>query len=165
MVVVDGMERIGWRGAVVTIHIAAAAAAAMEAREAVTAVAGRGILGDRYHQGEGFYSYHPGPLREISLIEEETLEALARDHELAVAPGATRRNIVTRGVPLNHLVGREFRVGEAVLRGVKLCEPCKHLVDVTGQRGLLPNLIHRGGLHAEIVAGGEIRVGDVVHER
>ena len=154
--------RAGWRGEVVTIHVAATASAPMEARESVTAVAGRGIVGDRYFAGEGFYSYHPGPLREISLIEEETLEALERDHELTVAAGATRRNIVTRGVPLNHLVGREFRVGGALLRGVKLCEPCKHLVDVTGQRSLLPNLIHRGGLHAEIVADGAIRVGDLV---
>lgn len=155
-------SRIGWRGEVVTIHLAVTAGAPMEARETVTAVAGRGIVGDRYLAGEGFYSGLPGPVREISLIEEETLEALARDHELAVAPGATRRNIVTRGVPLNHLVGREFRVGGAVLRGVKLCEPCAHLVDVTGQRSLLPNLIHRGGLHAEIVADGEIEVGDLV---
>ena len=154
--------RLGWRGEVVSIHVAATAGAPMEAREAVTAVAGRGIAGNRYFAGEGFYSYYPGPLREISLIEEETLEALERDHELRVAPGVTRRNIVTRGVPLNHLVGREFWVGGALLRGVKLCEPCKHLVDVTGQRSLLPNLIHRGGLHAEIVADGEIRVGDTV---
>jgi MOSC domain-containing protein YiiM len=154
--------RTGWRGEVVTIHIAAAAGAPMEERAVVTAVAGRGIIGDRYFAGEGFYSYYPGPLREISLIEEETLEALARDHDLTVALGATRRNIVTRGVPLNHLVGREFRVGGALLRGVKLCEPCKHLVEVTGQRSLLPSLIHRGGLHAEIVADGEIQVGDPV---
>ncbi|MBA3415117.1 MAG: MOSC domain-containing protein [Chloroflexia bacterium] len=145
-----------------SIHVAAATGAAMEPRERVTAEAGRGIAGDRYHAGAGFYSYHRGPLREISLIEAETLEALARDHELVVAPGATRRNIVTRGVPLNHLVDREFRAGGAILRGVKLCEPCKHLVDVTGQRGLLPNLIHRGGLHAQIVADNEIRVGDPV---
>ncbi len=68
------------------------------------------------------------------LIEEETIEALRRDPNLELAPGETRRNVVTRGVPLNHLVGREFRVSEAVLRGVELCEPCEHLVDVTGKR-------------------------------
>ena len=70
----------------------------------------------------------------------------------------------TRGVPLNHLVGREFRVGGATLRGVELCEPCKHVVDVTGIKSLLPTLIHRGGLHAQILSGGMIRAGDIVEQ-
>ncbi len=86
-------------------------------------MAGRGLEGDRYYEEEGFYSDHPGPIREVSLIEEETIQALRRDQNLVLAPGATRRSILTRGVPLNHLVGREFRVGEATLRGVELCEP------------------------------------------
>ena len=128
------------------------------------AVAGRGLEGDRYHDGTGFYSDHPGPIREVSLIEEETMEALRRDHNLALAPGVTRRNILTRGVPLNHLVGREFRVGGATFRGVELCEPCKHLVEVTGINSILPTLIHRGGLHAQVLIGGLIRVGDVIEE-
>jgi MOSC domain-containing protein YiiM len=128
------------------------------------AVAGRGLEGDRYYEGAGFYSDDPGPIREVSLIEEETIEALRRDHNLALAAGVTRRNITTRGVPLNHLVGREFRVGEATLRGVELCEPCKHLVDVTGVRSLLPALVHRGGLHAQILSSGEINVGDAIEE-
>jgi MOSC domain-containing protein YiiM len=89
---------------------------------------------------------------------------LRRDHNLELAPGITRRNYLSRGVPLNHLVGREFRVGGATLRGVELCEPCKHLVEVTGIKSLLPTLIHRGGLHAQILSGGPIRVGDVVEE-
>ena len=63
---------------------------------------------------------------------------------------------------MNHLVGREFRVGEATLRGVELCEPCKHLVGVTGMRSLLPTLVHRGGLHAQILSGGLIRAGDAI---
>lgn len=126
------------------------------------AVAGRGLEGDRYYEEEGFYSDHPGPIREVSLIEEETIQALRRDHNLVLVPGATRRNILTRGVPLNHLVGREFRVGEATLRGAELCEPCKHLVDVTGMESLLPTLVHRGGLHAQILSGGLIRAGDAI---
>ncbi len=137
----------------------------MEERDVVQAVAGKGLIGDRYFNEVGFYSGTPGPLREISLIEEETLEALARDHEMVVVPGETRRNIVTRGVPLNHLVGREFLVGSTVIRGVKLCEPCAHLVAVTGKRGYLLNLIHRGGLHAEIIGDGEIRPGDAIVPR
>jgi MOSC domain-containing protein YiiM len=153
-----------WRGTVVSIHIAREAGGPMVGIDPARAVAGRGLEGDRYHDGTGFYSGHPGPIREVSLIEEETIEALRRDHNLALAPGVTRRNILTRGVPLNHLVGREFRVGGATLRGVELCEPCQHIVDVTGMRSLLPTLIHRGGLHAQVLGEGLIRPGDVVEE-
>jgi MOSC domain-containing protein YiiM len=153
-----------WRGTVVSIHIAREAGGPMVGIDPARAVAGRGLEGDRYHDGTGFYSDHPGPIREVSLIEEETIEALRRDHNLALAPGVTRRNILTRGVPLNHLVGREFRVGGATMRGVELCEPCKHVVDVTGKKGLLATLIHRGGLHAQILSGGLIRAGDVIEE-
>jgi MOSC domain-containing protein YiiM len=153
-----------WRGTVVSIHIAREAGGPMVGIDPARAVAGRGLEGDRYHDGTGFYSGHPGPIREVSLIEEETIEALRRDHNLILAPGTTRRNILARGVPLNHLVGREFRVGGATLRGVELCEPCKHVVGVTGIKGLLATLIHRGGLHAQILSGGLIRAGDVIEE-
>jgi MOSC domain-containing protein YiiM len=151
-----------WKGAVVSIHIARAAGEPMIEIDPALAVAGRGLEGDRYYLGKGFYSDHPRPLREVSLIEEETIQALRRDHNLVLAPGVTRRNFMTRGVPLNHLVGREFRVGEATLRGVELCEPCKHVADVAGIKGLLPTLVHRGGLHAQVLSRGPIRVGAVI---
>lgn len=80
-----------------------------------------------------------------------------RDHHLELEPG------VTRGVPPNHLVGRDFQVGEAIVRGVKLCEPCGHGVDVSGINGFLPNLIHRGGLYAAIVRDGMVQVGEPVN--
>jgi MOSC domain-containing protein YiiM len=153
-----------YRGSVVSIHVARCAGEPMIGVDHTRAVAGRGLEGDRYYEAAGFYSDDPGPIREVSLIEEETIEALRRDHNLALAAGVTRRNITTRGVPLNHLLGREFRVGEATLRGVELCEPCKHLVDVTGVRSLLPALVHRGGLHAQILSSGEINVGDAIEE-
>jgi MOSC domain-containing protein YiiM len=149
---------------VVSVHITGAACAPMCKVDEARAVAGRGLEGDRYHDGKGFYSNRPGPMREVTLIEEETIEALKRDHDLILDPGETRRNIMTRGAPLNHLVGREFRVGDATLRGVKLGEPCKHLVDVSGKRTLLPTLVHRGGLHAQILDSGVIRAGDQVEE-
>jgi len=151
-----------WYGSVVSIHIAPTVGAPMAPLDHVRAIAGKGLEGDRYFTGEGFYSWFAGPLREVSLIEEEVLERVRRDSKLDLAPGITRRNVVTRGVPLGHLIGREFRVGEAILRGVEICEPCKHLIDVTGIRGILAPLIHRGGLHAEVVASGIVRVGDTV---
>ena len=149
-----------WPGTVAELYIANAAGEPMQARVEATAIAGRGLAGDRYADGAGFYSWFAGPLREASLIEAEVLEALRRDHNLELPPGAYRRNIVTRGVPLGHLIGREFRVGEAVLRGVEISEPCAHLVEVTGITGVLSPLIHRGGLHAAVVGGGAVKIGD-----
>ena len=149
-----------WQGAVAEIYVASAAGEPMQSLVETTAVAGRGLAGDRYAEGAGFCSWFAGPLREVSLIEEEVLETPRRDHALALPPGAHRRNIVTRGVPLGRLIGREFRVGKAVLRGVEISEPRQHLVEVTGIKGVLSPLIHRGGLHAEVIAGGMIRIGD-----
>jgi MOSC domain-containing protein YiiM len=150
-----------WRGTVVAIYIGAAAAESLVSVEEARAVAGRGLEGDRYFEGVGTWSRFPEPGRQISLIEIETLEALERDHRISLGLGDSRRNIVTQGVPLNHLVGHEFKVGTAVLRGFKLCEPCSHLASLTAPN-VLPALIHRGGLRAEILIGGLIRIGDSV---
>ena len=142
-----------------SIHINTRKAAPLEAVEVVEAIAGRGLSGDRRAADAARSAKQPG--RQVTLIEAEAIEALSRDYEVSLAPGASRRNIVTRGVYLNHLVGREFHVGAALLRGVKLCEPCGHLARLTAlvvRRGL----VHRGGLNAEILRGGVIRVGDAI---
>lgn len=148
-------------GRVVSIHIAIAAAAPMMGVESVLAVAGKGLEGDRYHRQTGTFSDSQKPDREVTLIEAEVLEALAHETGIALAPGASRRNITTRGVALNDLVGKEFSVGAATLRGLRLCEPCAHLERLT-QVGVLKGLVHRGGLRAQILAGGAIQVGDAV---
>jgi MOSC domain-containing protein YiiM len=150
-----------WHGEVVSIHITPKAEGPMQSVKVVRAIAGKGLEGDRYFRASGTYSDRPGPGREVTLIESEAIEAMARDNELAIAPGEARRNIVTRGAPLNHLVGQEFLVGGVRLRGIRLCEPCSHLEGLT-RRGVLAGLIHRGGLRAQILAGGEIRVGDPI---
>lgn len=133
-------------------------------REAHT-VPGRGIEGDRYHLGTGHFSEHHGPSYEITLIELETINALKEEFpELAsFTPGEARRNIVTSSVPLNHLVHREFRVGAVLLRGIRLCEPCLHIAQLT-HHNVLTGLIHRGGLRAQILTDGMIRVGDEIEE-
>ena len=142
----------------------------MESVHEVRAVPGRGLEGDRYFGGRGSYSgkaSHGG--REITLIEVESVEALFRgvvnaDGQtlgIKLSPAETRRNIATSGVPLNHLVDQEFWVGEVLMRGTRLCEPCRHLEDLT-QKGVLSGLIHRGGLRARILTEGTIRVGDVI---
>lgn len=124
-------------------------------------VAGKGLAGDRYYEGSGTYSTLPGSGREVTLIESEALEALNRDYGVDIDGAQARRNIVTRAVALNHLVGREFIVGEARLYGTRLCDPCAHLESLS-VRGALRGLVHRGGLRAEVVSGGMIRVGDPV---
>jgi MOSC domain-containing protein YiiM len=150
-----------FQGHVAFIYIAAQAGAAMELREEVMAVARRGIEGDRYFLGAGYWSKSAGGGRDITLIEIEAVEALNREKAIVLDPGAARRNLVTRGVPLNHLVGREFQVGSVRLFGTRLCNPCSYLEELT-QKGVLAGLIHRGGLRADIVAGGTLRVGNVI---
>jgi len=145
----------------VSIHIAAKAEAPTRAVPEVRAVPGKGLEGDRYFNSSGTYSDRPGPAREITLIESEAIDAMARDNKLTIHAGDARRNVVTRGVPLNHLVGREFTVGGVRLRGIRLCEPCSHLEGLT-RKGVLSGLVHRGGLRAEIVTEGVIHVGDPI---
>lgn len=127
----------------------------------VRAVAGKGLEGDRHFQNPDKPSRKRGPDREVTLIEAEALEALQRDYDVTLAPAETRRNIVTAGVALNHLVGREFSVGAVMLRGIRLCEPCGHLEKLT-RSGIQNGLRHRGGLRAQIVNDGIICVGDAI---
>lgn len=148
-------------GSVVSIHIAAAGGAPVQSVRRVQAAAGKGLEGDRYFNQSGTYSNDPGSGKEVTLIESEAIEALKRDYGIELNLGDSRRNIVTRGVSLNHLVGREFNVGEVTLRGIRLCEPCTHLEKLT-RKGVMRGLIHRGGLRAEILTGGMIRVDDAI---
>ncbi len=133
----------------------------MSSHEEVRALPGRGLEGDRYFQRTGTYSAKEGAERELTLIEMEAIEALERDYGIALEAAETRRNVATRGVALNHLVGRVFRVGSATARGIRLCEPCSHMEKLAGKR-IRPGLIHRGGLRAAILSEGWIRVGDEV---
>ena len=147
------------KGKVVAIYITPRGGAPMVEVSTVRAVTGKGLEGDRYADGLGTYSAQPGTGREVTLIEVETIESLAREYDVEMGPAETRRNLVTLGLPLNHLVGREFRVGDVTLRGTRLCEPCNHLETLT-LPGVRRGLIHRGGLRAEIINGGVIRAGD-----
>jgi len=148
-----------FQGVLLAIHIAPEAAAPMVALDAARLVEGIGIEGDRYATGKGTYSGKPHADRQVTLIEVETLEALRRDHGIELAPHETRRNLTTAGVPLNHLVGRRFRVGDVVLFGGRLNVPCQYLEDLLGKKVFKP-LINRSGLNCRIVHGGVVRVGD-----
>lgn len=133
----------------------------MRSVQEVRAVVGKGLEGDRYANKQGTYSTDPGSGRAVTLIESEAIEALKRDYYIEIHPAELRRNIVTQGICLNHLVGKEFCVGEVLLRGTHLCEPCSYMEKLT-VKGVLHGLIHRGGLNADLVVGGLIRVGDSI---
>ena len=160
-----------WQGSVLLIHVAPAASAPMISLTEVRALPGRGLEGDRYALGTGHYSARPSAGgREVTLIEMESVEAL--EHGIVSAAGErlgikltaaeTRRNIATSGVPLNHLVDRTFQVGSVQMRGTRLCEPCQYLEELTARTRLMSGLLHRGGLRAQILTEGLIRVGDVI---
>ncbi len=153
-----------FEGEVVSIHIAPAAAKPAVSVEEAHAVPGKGLEGDRYFNREGTYSDRHGPDREVTLNEIETIQALERDYKLELSPGDARRNIVTRNVPLNHLVGREFQVGEVTLLGLRLNEPCNHLASLTDDK-VKQGLVHRGGLRAQVLTDGVIRPGDAIRAR
>lgn len=133
----------------------------MQSVPRIEAVAGKGLQGDRYFDVVSRDGKTEKTGRHATLIESEALEALARDYEMKLPAEQSRRNILTRGVALNHLVGREFKIGNAVFRGMRLCEPCKHLEKLTGMP-VMRGLLHRGGLRAEIIKGGTISVGDEI---
>ena len=150
-------------GRVEAIYLVPVAEGSPEPRREVRAVPGRGLEGDRYFLGKGTYSTPPRPDRQATFVESEAVEAAGRDEGIEIRAHQTRRNIVTRGVALNHLVGREFTVGAVRFRGLKLCEPCRHMERLSGVEGARRALVHRGGLRAEILDEGVIRVGDEIH--
>lgn len=150
-------------GQVVSLHLCASAGAPMQTLDEVRAIAGLGLDGDRYTLKLGTYSKKDAPDRQFTLIEAEALEALGRDYGVVLTPAESRRNAVTRGASLNHLVGRTFRIGEVTLRAARLCDPCGYLERLTG-KDVFKGLVHRGGLRCEILVGGAMRAGDRLRE-
>jgi MOSC domain-containing protein YiiM len=153
-----------FRGQVVGIYTAPAKGAPMERRAEVRAEAEVGLEGDRYATGDGKYTRpSDGGERAVTLIEREAVDAARREYDIELEEHEPRRNIVTEGVPLNHLVGRTFRVGDVVLRGFKLAEPCAYMEGLT-RPGVRRALVHRAGLRAEILEGGVVHVGDPIEQ-
>ncbi len=145
------------------IYVAAQPSELPHAVDCIRALAGRGLEGDRYAKAAGTFSVNPGK-RDVTLIETEALQAYERESGKKLSALESRRNLLTEGVRLNDLVGREFQIGAVRLRGLRLCEPCTHLARLTHPE-TLPGLLHRGGLVAELLCEGELRVGDGISER
>ncbi len=150
-------------GVVEGIYIAHATGAKPEPVQEAEAIAGRGIEGDRYFNQEGTFYADGKNGQDLTLIEAEAFERLASENGIELAPGDARRNLVTRGLALNDLVGRRFTIGAVECVGRRLCDPCAYLERVT-KPGVLKGLARRGGLRADIVAGGTIAVGAPVRE-
>ena len=151
-------------GKLLAIQVADAAAAPMRAIDEVEATTGKGLVGDRYASCNGKYPPDADgnvlPKREVTLIEAETLAAVADETGKTFSHAQTRRNLLTEDVPLNHLVGKSFSIGEVELRGIELCEPCGYLEQM--HPGIMQPLIHCGGLRAQVVRGGTLRVNDTI---
>jgi MOSC domain-containing protein YiiM len=149
-------------GRIVSIHVTDAAGGAMKAVHAARAMPGRGLEGDRYFAHTGTYSDTPGTGRDLTLIESEQIEGIEREFGIKIGPGESRRNVTTVGVSLNELVDKEFRVGEVLVRGMRLCEPCEYVAGLIGDPGALKALVHRGGLRCDILTEGTLSVGDLI---
>jgi MOSC domain-containing protein YiiM len=131
--------------------------------ERVRVVPGRGLEGDRYFTGDGTFSVEGKSGQDLTLIEAEALEALAAEHGIELEAGETGRNVLTRGVDLNALVGRRFRIGDLECYGDRPCDPCATLERHT-QPGVMRGLAGRGGLRADLLTEGELVVGAQIRQ-
>ncbi|HEV7523519.1 MAG TPA: MOSC domain-containing protein [Acidimicrobiia bacterium] len=147
-------------GKLVGIYTTAVGGQPLVPNSEVEAIEGAGLAGDRYATGDGTYSGRTGPDRQVTFIEREAIAAV-NESGVELGEHETRRNLVTEGVPLLDLIGETFRVGDVLFRGIKSCPPCAYLEEQTrlGVRKLLEN---RGGLRAEVVRGGMLRIGDEI---
>lgn len=150
-------------GRVEAIAVAAQATGPMRQVERARALAGRGLDGDRYAAKAGTFTPANDTARgyDLTLMEAEVLDQLALPDGGKLEYAEARRNVVTRGVELNALVGRRFRMGDVECLGQRLCEPCSHLERLT-TKGVLRGLIHRGGLRADILTDGQVSIGAVI---
>jgi MOSC domain-containing protein YiiM len=156
-----GLSRL--KGRVEALAMAEVATGPMHLVETAQAIAGRGLVGDRYAAKAGTFTPADGTGvgYDLTLIQAEALDDLLLDENRRLGYAEARRNVVTRGIDLNVLVGRRFRVGDVECLGQRLCEPCSHLEGLT-TKGVLRGLIHRGGLRADVVTDGSIVVGATI---
>jgi MOSC domain-containing protein YiiM len=149
-------------GKVVSLFIVDRMAEPMQQVGQFSALAGRGIVGDRYLLGTGTYSKKPEPGRQITLIKSEILASLKDKFDITVRPEESRRNVLTEGIEINDLIGTEFFVGTVRLRAHRLTEPCKYLENLLDQPGLYKELWGNGGISCEILTDGVIKEGDII---
>lgn len=150
-----------WSGVLLEVFAAETAGVEMHALEEAELIAGVGIAGDRYATGRGHYAYLPHPDRQLTLIAQEVLDAVEAETGIRLSGQESRRNMVTRGVPLNDLVGTYFTIGDAVVFAGRLNVPCTYLERLIGKPVFTP-LIDRSGLNCRIVRGARVRPGQAI---
>ena len=151
-----------WKGTLLGIHIAPHAGAPLVEIPEVLVVPGRGLEGDRYFFEQGSFSRWPGAHRAVSLIAEEDLDQIREQSGIIMSASASRRNLLTQGVPLRELVKKEFFIGSVRFRGERLCQPCKYLARLLNEPGLIPAMVNKGGIRARILTGGTIHKMDEI---
>jgi MOSC domain-containing protein YiiM len=148
-------------GKIVAIVTTAEAGAPLHSVREASLEIGKGLVGDRYYRRSGTFSekLKNGADWQVTLIESEEIQRYNQSQGVSLPPESFRRNVITAGIRLNDLVGRQFSVGSAVLEGVRLCEPCAHLGKLIGP-AVVKGMVHKAGLRAVVVTGSLIRVGD-----
>ena len=149
-------------GSVVALYTADHGSAPMTKIQQLKAMAGRGIEGDRYFLGTGTYSKKPEPGRQITLIKSEVLQWLNNEFQISVEPEESRRNVLTRDVEINDLIGTEFFAGPVLLKAHRVTQPCRYLEKLLGRPGLYKALWNNGGISCEILSDGIIKEGDLI---
>ena len=151
-------------GKIVKLLISKDPKSAMLSLNQIVLEAGKGIFGDRYYNQEGTFSNKGEiePDRDVTLIEIEKIDALNKEHNLDITAEDLRRNIVVSNCDLNSLVDKEFQIGEVVLKGLRLCEPCKYLSDKLNEKKVLTEMVHKAGLRAQIIKSGSIDLNSQV---
>jgi MOSC domain-containing protein YiiM len=149
-------------GSAIALFVVDRMSAPMKKVEQVNALAGKGLEGDRYLLGTGTYSKKPQPGRQVTLIKSEMLELLKDKFDITVKPEESRRNVLTKGVEINDLIGTEFYVGTVRLRAHRITQPCLYLEKLLDQPGLYNELWDNGGISCEILTDGIIKEGDII---
>lgn len=147
---------------ILELHITDAKDRPMVAVDSVSAVTGRGLVGDRYYSATGYYSNISGWGAQVTLIENEAIQAINIGYDADFTGSMLRRNIVTQGIKLDSLIGKMFQCGTAILRGTKPFPPCAHLAYLLGRKEVLKYFAYCGGIGADVISSGEIVVGDSI---
>lgn len=142
------------------LYIALDKSAPLTSLTSVEAITGEGLVGDRYYLGIGYYSGKPGWGAQVTLIQNEAIEAVNIGHHAQITAEMLRRNIVTKDVDILALIGKNFRCGNAILHGTKRFPPCQHLVDLCGMKEVLKYFAYGSGIGAEVIESGKISIED-----
>lgn len=158
---VQGRKVKAMKGVVNAIYITHVAGDDPVSVKSIRAVPGKGLEGDRYYYKKGYWSHRGDLPRDVTLIDTAILSRIEEEYQIEINPGEHRRNIETSGIALLDLIDKEFRIGPVKLKGIRVCQPCQHLVDLTGKKPLLKGLVD-SGLVAEILTEGFISAGDQI---